>query len=155
MPIKRNQIVLSRYLFLLTTFVVYLMYLWLIDVMVHHPLPILADIVPTISYQPISLISILLTFLFISVAVAISAPVYYFFQSFIKSFFALGVLFIVVIILGTLFGEYLDLIPEALIVMFLHLIDFQPVLFFIGISFVCLYISYLCSIFIFARKDIA
>lgn len=154
MPIKRSQIVFARYLFLFTTTIIFLLYIWLIDMFVHNPFSILKSIVPTVSYQPISAITILLTFLFISIVVAISTPIFYYFQSFMKSLIAHGVLLVIGVMTITIFGKYLDLIPKPYVRLALYIIAYQPLLFVIGFSIICLYISYLLSTFIFSKRDV-
>lgn len=156
MPIRKNKIVLARYLFLIMMINFYMLYLWMIDVIVHHS--ILSDMIPSVSYKTITSITIFLSFLIISIGVAVSVPIFYFFQSFIKSLlaqFALLMLAFVAMSLGVpIFGKYLDLIPESFVMDILDLIKLQPVLFILIFSLICLFISYKLSVLIFSRRDI-
>lgn len=153
MPIKRKRIVFARYLFLLKVIVFYLLYLWLVDKLTHHFLP-MNNLFPEISFRPINFYTVLVIFLAISVITAVTVPIYYYFQSFIKSLIAQGVLLFAGIFGITFLGRYLDLIPEAFIFKILDIVDWQPMLIIIAISLICLYISYQFSSFIFSKRDL-
>lgn len=155
MPVNRNVVVLSRYLSIMIVTIILLIYLWIIDYLAHtFILPFISDWIPAFEIQPVSLILLMFTFFAVVVITSVSIPIYYYFQSFMKSLIAQGVLFVIGIIGFTLFILFMDYIPEKVILLVLDLIDFQPIVSFIVCIAICLTVSYKVSTFIFAKRDI-
>ncbi|RDW15594.1 ABC-2 transporter permease [Oceanobacillus chungangensis] len=146
LPIKLRHVVLARHLFQLGLSIIVLIYLSIIDALVHHYLPYF-------SYQPISWITVLILFALTSFISAVSYPIYYYFQSFTT---AVAVQIGSLTILASLTGIALNLFHvqlEPFIFFILDLIEFQPTLIIILFSIGCLFLSYLLSSWIYARKE--
>lgn len=152
LPVSRNHIVLGRYTFLLIVAVTFLLYLWMIDMLVHYFFPMINNwIFFATSFQPITPAVIIFTFIPIIIVVAVSVPIYYFFQSFIKSLLAQGALLFIGVLCMAIFGKY---IPESIIIIIIDMINIQPVLIMFILSIICLSISFKLSATIFTKRDI-
>src|SRR5690625_5013288 len=106
MPINKKQIVLGRYTFLFFVSILFLIYIWFIDMLVHYFAPSLSGLLPIIPYKPISITSVLLVFAGIMLLISISIPIFYICQSFIKSLFIQGDLLFFVLIDFTALGFF-------------------------------------------------
>src|SRR5699024_2153283 len=95
MPINKKQIVLGRYTFLFFVTVLFLLYIWFIDTLVHYFAPKLSGLLPIIPYKPISLTSALLVFAGIMLFILISILIFYLFQFFLNTFFFLYIIIII------------------------------------------------------------
>lgn len=152
LPVNRSHIVRGRYTFLLTVSGTLLIYLWVIDMLANHFLPLINNwIFFETSYPPITPIVIMITFIAVIIIIGVSVPIYYFFQSFIKSLFAQGILLFTVVLGIAIFGNY---ISESIVLAVLDIIDTQPVLIPMTLTFTCLYMSYKLSETIFTKRDI-
>jgi len=154
MPINKKQIVLGRYTFLFFVSILFLIYIWFIDMLVHYFAPSLSGLLPIIPYKPISITSVLLVFAGIMLLISISIPIFYICQSFIKALIIQGALLFIGPLAFAALGYFLDKIPEAFINGIVDFIELQPILIAITFSVVCLLVSYVISTWIFSRKDI-
>lgn len=151
MPIKKEITVIGRYIFLQLVILFFILYLWVVDIVSHYGLPY-------ISYQPLTLFSLILTITFINIIIAISIPIYYFFQSFMKSLLFQGALFIMFVVSFIIIVRNFDLLSihfiASALTMIESLLSVQPYLVPILFSIVCLFLSYKLSVRIFTKKDI-
>ncbi|AXI10113.1 hypothetical protein CV093_15700 [Oceanobacillus sp. 143] len=147
LPIKPKHVVLGRYLLLFCISIILLIYLSIIDSIAQQHLPYL-------SFQPLTWIILLGLFAITSIISAISYPIYYAIQSFT---IAIGVIIGVIALTASVIGIVLNLFHaqlEQFIIFILNFIQFQPALIIILFSMGCLFLSYLLSSWIYARKDI-
>ncbi|MEI3613863.1 ABC-2 transporter permease [Pseudogracilibacillus sp. SO30301A] len=135
LPVKKNHIVLARYLFILTGCTLFI-------------------IVERLIFRPVSLITFLFIFTGMCIAIAASIPIYYLLQSIWNSVVAHAIL----IVFGALAFAFIFISPYEIFDPFLFfifdMIDLQPVITLLLISASVLYGSYLLSSFIFLKKDI-
>lgn len=141
LPIKRNHSVLGRYISLFMICSFYLLYIWLLDSMFFHSIILNGYLV-------------LFIFTVLSITIAVSIPIYYFFQSiWVSIFVQFTVLFV-----GSLSFIFMMINPfihfDPFISFVLDIIFIAPITVSMIISFLFLYVSYLLSCWIFAKKDL-
>lgn len=148
MPIKKEYIVLARYLFLLFAIILSFFYLWLIDNFANVGLPVL-DFGKTIG------LSLFLMAILFGLILSILIPFFYYFQSFQKTFITHLLLLFVFLIGFKLFVESPDFSHASFIDKILDIISIEPFFIPIVCALGCLYISYKLSVYFFNQKDIA
>lgn len=148
LPISKNAIVFARYTFVYTCLLIVLAYQWLVDFMAHLGLPYLSG-------APIDSITFFLLMMGASIILALSLPIFYIFSSFtiaisvnITLFFLLAISFGILVS-----GTFLNV--DRYILFIFDVIDIQPHVISSAVSLLALYLSYLLSVWIFKRKDIA
>lgn len=152
LPVKRSQIVSARYVLILLTAIIFLLYLWGIDTIAHDLLPKL-DWAPTFSFDPIRSSHVLFTFLSVVFMIAVMVPIYYFVDSVIKGLFIQVTLIILGMLVIFTLMDYLEKVTESFILSFLDIIEAYPLLSISLFTVGSLVVSYLCSHSIFNRKD--
>lgn len=134
-PIKRNYIVLARYLFIFLNYTVF----YIVDFTLFHQE---------------SMTLFLLKYTALCLMISISLPIYYLFHS----IWIRVVVHFAVLALSTFVFILLLINPknmfDFLIFVTLEFIDFQQVLALFTFSGIFLYVSYILSCFIFSKKDI-
>lgn len=152
LPVNRCHIVRGRYFFLFIVSVTFLVYLWVIDMLAHYFFPMINNwIFFETSYPPITPIVLMVTFIAVVIIVGVSVPIYYFFQSIIKSWIVQSALLFIGVLGIANFGKY---ISESIVITILDIINIQPVLIPITLTFTGFYVSYKLSATIFAKRDI-
>lgn len=115
-PVSKSQIVLSRYMFLVITATLLLLYIWFIDILAHYLSSVIRFWSPDFTNQPITFQTVLFLFMGILVIASITIPIYYICQSVIKALLIQSALLFIGAIIGAfavaLFGPY---IPESVI----------------------------------------
>ncbi|MUK88969.1 hypothetical protein GMD78_11350 [Ornithinibacillus sp. L9] len=147
-PIKRDQIVCTRYIFLLILSGGFSLYLWLIDYVAHIGLPFLEK-------ESLSGINIFSLFTLISIIFSASIPLFYY----IKSFHRAMTVYMVLVIIVAFFTAIITFNPlitfDNAIIHFVHsIIEIQPFIILGSFSMLCLFVSYKFSAWIFIRRDI-
>ena len=148
LPLKRESIVLGKYIFFLISTAAFLLYIWLVDKIAHSGLPYLES-------KPLNWFVILLIFTSIAVMLSISIPIYFMFQSYMKAFFIqMILLFSVIFSIAIIIGNPYIQISEKMVLFILDIIHLQPVLILIGFSLGSLYLSYRLTAWSYIKKDI-
>lgn len=134
-PIKRNKLVMARYLFIFTNYTVF----YVIDFFLIHPT---------------NMTFFLLKYTALCILISISLPIYYLF----RSIWIQVIAHFVVLALTTFVFILLLINPKNMFDFFifaaLEFIDFQQTLALFTFSGIFLYVSYVVSCVIFAKKDI-
>lgn len=147
LPVSKKDIVLSKYIFMVVSFFILIIYHIIIDKLAHYGLPYL-------DAKPINGLTIVTITAGVILSLAVSLPIYYYFQSVVVASFVHVFLlaFLPFIILMLSVNPYLDF-SKAVVFIF-DIIDLQPYIIPIAFSFVCLLLSYQLSTWMFGRKDL-
>lgn len=146
MPIKKEYIVLARYLFLLCAIILSFLYLWLIDNFANVGLPVL-------DFGKKTGLSLFLMAILFGLMLAILIPFFYYFQSFQKVFLIHLLLLFVCLIVFTLFVENPAFAYSANIYKMLDTISNGSVLIPVVFALGCLCISYKLSVYFLNKQD--
>lgn len=148
LPIKKKEIVLSKYLFMLISFCIFIVYHIFIDQLAHYGLPYLES-------DPINGLTLVLILAGVIFALAISLPIYYYSKSFQTAF----LIHVSILIFGPLLfvvataNPYIDI--SKIFFLIIELVEIQPYIMPIIISFGCLFLSYRLSVSVFMRKNLS
>ncbi len=147
MPIQRKQLVLARYLFLLSITLGAMLFLWLFDAVAYQRLPYLI-------LQSMTGFEILQLFIVNSLLLSIYIPFFYYFRNFTRAvtFFMLSAVFFIysyAVITGNPLISFDDPIRDFLI----NITNGQSIYLLI-FSGIVLYLSFRLSFWLFTKKDI-
>lgn len=146
LPVRKSNIVLTRYIFLIICFIVILVGHVIIDQVAHYGLPYLET-------SPVNGLTATWLMAMLIGSVAISLPIYYAVKSpniaaFIQAMLLIGGTYSYVVIKD---NPYIDL--SKTFTYFLKFIDIQPYLIPIAFSLVCIPLSYLLSVWLFEKRE--
>ncbi|MFS0674077.1 ABC-2 transporter permease [Ornithinibacillus sp. 179-J 7C1 HS] len=149
LPVKRTQIVLARYLFLILLLIGAFTYIGIIDYFVLHHLNFLGD------FRNQTINDVLKNFTITAILIAIYTPIFYLVKNFIYGITVFMIVHFLLVFTYNmiLFNDFITIDDKLLSTLF-TIINIQPVAILLIISAVSLFISFLISVRISYKKDI-
>ncbi|WP_042146980.1 ABC-2 transporter permease [Paucisalibacillus sp. EB02] len=148
LPLRRKEMVLARYIFLISLSIISIGFLWLVDLFFHN-------VLPSFGFSRLDLIDIIQQFWVTTLLFSIYVPVFYYFKQFIHAAIFFIISFTCLIYLNVLMvGNPLITFDDPIRAFIIELYSIQPYLMPILLSIISLCISYPISVQLLIRKDI-